>query len=661
MLVFDQLKKNDPQLRLLAMVLLAGLAVLVAGLWWVQIVHARDYRESLQTQSYRSVRIPAVRGKILDRRGAVLAESRPNYGISLYLEDLSESFRQEYQALRPRRVVTNSLSAWERWLGFDAVRTQRVKLTAAQVEALEWQARYQVGHRVVQQVAATLQQPLALNFTKFCRHYARARALPYPVVEDLDPVQIARFEEQSADILGVDLDIQTTRVYPRSNVAAHVVGYVRRSSDSMKGEDAYFSYRLPDFLGVVGIEGGFDEALRGRAGAKSVLVNNLGYRQTENVWSPAEPGHNVVLTLDLRLQVAAERALRARLGPQARAAAVVMDVNSGDVLALASSPTLDPNDFVRGFTPAEAARLNDPTLRPQINRATQENYAPGSIFKTIVGLACLDAGLNPTEALYNPGHIYVGRRYINDLAPAGEYDFRRAIAKSSNTYFISNGLRYGCIEKIVALGQRLHLGERAGLPTRQETGGNFPSLHRVRSGWFAGDTANLCIGQGEIAVTPLQMAVMTCALANGGKVLWPRLVQRVESADPTAPAPLQTIPAGRVRDHLGVRAEHLQTLREAMLAETEEGTGTRVVVPGLRICGKTGTAQVQDERGRLKSYNLWFISFAPYEQPRYAVVVMVEGVASGSGGSVCAPVAQAIYEAIQKLDADRTETLAQAR
>ncbi len=660
MLVFDQLKRDDPQLRLLAVVILGGLFLLLVGLWWVQIVNARDYRESLQTQSYRSVRIAAVRGKILDRNGAVLAESRPNYSISLYLEDLSDSFRKEYQRIRPVRVITNSLSVWQKWLGYDSVKTQRARLTKAQIDALSWQARYQVANYAVQQVAAILKQPLTLNFAKFCRHYENSRALPYGILEDLNPAQIAQFEEQSANIMGVDLETETTRVYPRSNLAAHVVGYVQRNNDSVEGEEAFYSYRLSDYRGVVGVEAGYDTELRGRAGAKSVLVNSLGYRQSENIWNPAVPGHNVVLTLDLRIQRAAEQAMRRQLGVQGRGAVVVMDVRNGDILALASLPAYDPNLFVPRISREDFARLSDPETRPQINRATQENYAPGSIFKTIVGLACLEAGLNPNRKISNPGHIYVGRRYIHDLAPPGEYDFRRALLRSSNTYFITNGLRCG-ITNIVALGHRLHLGERFGLPTRQETPGIFPSLRTVGSGWFNGDTANICIGQGRMAVTPLQMAVMTTALANGGKVFWPRLVERIESQVPTALERPVVFEEGRVRDELGVRARNLEILREAMLADTEdpEGTGRGAVVPGLRICAKTGTAQVTNERNHVIGHNLWFISYAPYEKPRHAVVVMVEG--AGTGGSTCAPVARDVYQAIQELGAGLTGSLAQAK
>ena len=659
MLVFDQLKKNNPQLRLLAMVVFGGLFVLLGGLWWVQIVNARDYQTNLETQSFRTVRLPSVRGTILDHNGNVLAENRPAYNVGLYLEDLRHQFVRAYtnEAARVRAQRAGQIAEQEKKLRRGLTKRERKQyaLNPADRNLIGQATRFAVANDLVAQISSRLRQPLSLDPTNFNRHYDTRLALPYPVLKNIDAVQVARFQEQFAGTVGVDLEIQSTRVYPFDTLASHVLGYLRRDDRSMEGEEAFFSYRLPDYRGVVGIEGGFDAQLRGRAGAKSVLVNNLGYRQTENFWSAVEPGHNVVLTLDLQIQQAAEHAMRGRLGPQARGAVVVMDVRSGDILALASSPTVNPNDFVRGFTPTEIARLNDATLRPQINRATQENYAPGSIFKTIVGLACLEAGLHEKETIYNPGHIYVGRRYIDDQAPVGEYNFHRAILKSCNTYFITNGLRCG-IANIISLGRRLHLGERSGLPTRQETPGIFPSPKDVSTGWFDGDTANICIGQGRMAVTPVQMAVMTSALANGGKVFWPRLVERIESQDPTTMETPRSFEKARLRNELGVRARNLDILREAMLADTEdpEGTGRAAVVTGLRICAKTGTAQVTDERNHIVSHNLWFISFAPYEKPRYAVVVMAEG--AGSGGGTCAPVAHDIYAAIQKLEAGTAAT-----
>ena len=223
---------------------------------------------------------------------------------------------------------------------------------------------------------------------------------------------------------------------------------------------------------------------------------------------------------------------------------------------------------------------------------------------------------------------------------------------SSNTYFITNGMKAG-IDNILRMGRRLHLGESLRLPTHQETKGIFPSSEKVHSGWSDGDTANLCIGQGYIDVTPLQMAVMTSALANGGTVLWPRLVDRIEPQDPASDETPTVFAKGVVRDHLGVSPRNLKILEDAMRDEVEEGgTGARAMVPGLQICGKTGTAQITNEKNKEVDTTTWFASFAPYGHPRYAVIVMIE---SGSFGSVtCAPIAAKIYEAILKAERSKS-------
>jgi penicillin-binding protein 2 len=666
MLIFDQLKKDDPQLRVVAVVVLGGLSLLLAGLWWVQVVSARDYQANLETQSFRTVRIPAVRGKITDRNGIALAENRPTYNVSLYLDELRSQFQKEYERIRPVKTVNTAASVWRRWLGSPTVTTQYVKLKKAQLEALGREARYFVASNVVSQVSLRLGQPLSLNPTNFERHYETRLALPCPVLTDLNPAQIALFEEQSTSPIGVDLDVQSTRFYPYDTTAAHILGHLRRDDDSQEGEEAFFSYRLPDYRGIVGVEYGFDKELRGTAGAKSVLVNNAGYRQTENVWTAAEPGRDVVLTIDLHLQQAAERALQGVFGPTTRGAAIVMDVHTGDILAMASSPTLDPNWYVRGFTHEQWQRLTG--LQAEKNLATQQNYMPGSIFKTVVGMAALEAGWDPEEIIKvlpnpaqpNKGHIRVGNHTFKDTAPPGDYNFRRALKLSCNTYFITCGLRIGP-ERIVRLAQHLHFGERAGLPTNQDVRGSFPSLPRLSSGWTDANTANLCIGQDPVWVTPIQIAVLTAAIANGGHVLWPRLVDRVLTTDPASDQSTQVLPAVRVRDHLGVSTNTLKILHEAMLADTEDpdGTGRQACVPGLRICAKTGTADVQDVHNTKIGKTTWFASFAPYENPRYAVVVMVEDGASG--GKTCAPVAHDIYAAIldwERSNASKPGTLA---
>ncbi|HVV00684.1 MAG TPA: penicillin-binding transpeptidase domain-containing protein [Verrucomicrobiae bacterium] len=655
MIFFDQLKKNEPELRIMAVVILLGLGVLACGLWWVQIVSARDYEAHLEMQSYRTVRIPAVRGKILDRHGEALAENRPVYNLDLHLDDLRKAFDTAGKAAvaERRKVLRAQAEARRKQLGRDLTKEERKQfyLSTALYDSLRAEARYSVASNVVFQIGRSLGQPLVLNQSAFEKHYRQSLAMPLTVLADLNPGQIARFEEQNAIPSGAEIEMQSVRVYPHGSTAAHIIGSVHRDDSSAEGEDAYFSYRLPDYRGQVGIEAGYDKELRGKAGVKSVVINSMGYSQTENVWEPAEAGDDVVLTIDLPLQQKAERALQSLNGQATRGAVVVMEAQTGDILAMASSPTFDPNVYVQGLTQAEWQRIMQ--LKAEKNRATQENYAPGSIFKTVVGLACLEAGLDPNKIMENTGYIYVGKRRIKDLAVPGAYDFRKALMESSNTYFISNGLSVAGIENIIRLGERLHLGERAGLRTRQETSGIFPSLKKVESeGWHDGDTANICIGQGQMAVTPLQMAVMTSAIANGGRVFWPRLVAKIQPPSPASPEPATMFATARQRDTLGVSARSLQIVKDAMRADVEEGgSGRQAAVPGLTICGKTGTAQVMDERNHVIGENTWFASFAPYENPKYAVVVMVEvGINGGSGGGTCGPVAARIYKALQERD-----------
>jgi len=654
MLIFDQLKKNDPHLRVLTLGVLLGMAVLLAGLWFVQVMSHRHYSENQKAQSFRTVRIPAIRGKILDRNGQPLAENQPSYNVSLYLDELREQFKEEWQRSQP--PMTNAhhsfgvfglkLFQWQK-------KVPAQKLTLNQRKIVAEQSRYRVVSKVVSEIGSALQEPISLDYGQFLKHYTNQPALPLLILTNLNSRQIARFQEQSAAVPGLDLEVQPNRVYPYHTSAAHVLGFLVQDNSSAVDEDAFYNFRLPDYRGVVGIEGTFDQDLRGRAGTKSVLVNSLGYRQSEYIWTAAEAGKNVVLTIDLDIQKAAETAMG-----KWRGAVVVMSPITGDILALVSTPAYDPNVYIPQITPEENRKLNDEELRPQVNRATQENYHPGSIFKIVVSLACLEAGLDPADKIINPpdptdpgrGHFMLGRRKIKDTAPAGEYDFRRAFIRSSNTYFISNGLHYG-VQKIAEIGERLHLGERTGIPTRQEVGGNCPRPQTLRKGWSPGETANLCIGQGAVDVTPLQMAVMISAIANGGNVLYPRLVQRIEPPGPLAEEATVLFPIKPPRDHLGVQPRTLRIIRDAMLADVEdkvEGTGKLAAMDGLRICSKTGTAQIKDAEGVLTDHTTWFASYAPYEtsteKPRYVVVVMVEGGASG--GTTCAPIAKEIYKEI---------------
>ena len=289
------------------------------------------------------------------------------------------------------------------------------------------------------------------------------------------------------------------------------------------------------------------------------------------------------------------------------------------------------------------------------NRAAYGTFPAGSTFKIIVALAGLESGiLNPSDVYESKGYYQLGGRGrpIRDTAGEGKFDFERAFYKSSNPYFIHYGLQIGA-ERLIEMGRRFRFGEPTGLLTRQEARGYFPLLGPPRkqdgSRWMDGDTANLSIGHGEILVTPLQMAVMVAAIANGGAILQPRLVDRIEpQANVSAENSVQ-FPASIVRSEIRVSQRTLDTLRKGMLADVEnpEGTGRRAAVSDhFKVCGKTGTAALPKES------ITWFVSYAPYENPRYAVAVVVSsGPHEGSGGGTCAPVAREIYQTIVKREA----------
>jgi penicillin-binding protein 2 len=275
--------------------------------------------------------------------------------------------------------------------------------------------------------------------------------------------------------------------------------------------------------------------------------------------------------------------------------------------------------------------------------------------------------LNPREVIYSPGFYPMPGHPIHDTAPAGEYDFDRALAQSCNFYFITNGLKPGVLPRLIALGERLHFGERTGLLPGFEGRGYFPKLADTRSSsWHTGNTANMSIGQDRLAVTPLQIAVMLSAVANGGTVLSPRLVSRIESYD--SDETILSFPDHKVRDNLGVSARSLSIVHEAMRADVErtEGTGHPAAVPGMVIAGKSGTAEVEKGGHIDKSVKVtWFGSFASMaanESPHYAVIVMVAG--GVSGGKTCAPIAHDVYVALQQMErkaSAKPAALAQAR
>jgi penicillin-binding protein 2 len=677
MLVFDQLKKDDPHLRFLAFVVMGGFLILLTGLWWVQLVSTKYFQGRLEHQSTRTVGIPAVRGRILDRNGRPLAENRPAYSVDLYLDELSKNYQTVYYK-RLGEIQTNlhlQALAKEKQSGRKLKPEEKkgFALSTQYKNQLEKQVRYEVTSDLLLGLSAKIQQPISLTQSNFEKWYDRSRMLPLPVLANLNASQIARFEEQSTTTPGVHLDVQSVRVYPDGTSGAHLLGYL--SHEDM-AEDRGRSFPAAGFAGAAGIEKIYDDQLHGEAGERMVVINNYGYRDSETIDSPSVPGQNIVLTIDADIQKAADTALERMAGQSLHGAVVVMDVRNGDILALASVPAYNPNHFIHHPEEAtwerEWSRWTNEDLQVQMDHAVQGLYPPGSIFKIVVGLAGLENGtLNPREVISSPGYFPLPDRRMKDTAPAGDYDFNRALSLSCNFYFITNGLKPGVLPRVIALGQQLHLGERTGLfPRNFESRGYFPKPDDIKSSsWHLGNTANMSIGQDRLAVTPLQVAVMISAIANGGTIFYPRIVSRIEAYD--SDEVIQTFPNHNVRDHLVVSARSLSVVREAMRDDVErpkgESTGHLAYVPGMAIYGKTGTAQVQGKSGQNeKSLQItWFGSFAsmsPDESPKYAVVAMLAG--GSSGGGTCAPIAHDVYLALQQMERKppaRPAALAQAR
>lgn len=671
MFVFDQLRSKDIPIRVMTAFILCCMLLLTVNLWRLQVASGEDYRVRQENQSVRAVRLPATRGRILDCNQQPLAVNRLRFDVHMYIDELRPLFYTHYMRLKDGR-----------------------KLRRAEQDELGRTARYQVVSNLTMQVSLRLGQPLVLDEEKFHTHYYKRRYTPMTVMQDLSPGQVARFVEQIHAVPGVDLSVNPVRTYPNGDMAFHTLGYLRLDDDPDTGDDIpfRFRYRLPDYVGVDGLEGVYDELLRGEAGAKTIRVNNISYRTSEEVWEWPESGYNIVLSLDRDIQLAAEAALQAN-GPETRGAVVVMDPRTGDLLSLVSLPGFDSNKFISGFSREEITRLNDSRLNPWLNRATGSggvSYPPGSIFKLISAVAYLEEGLiDPAEKVYNPGYFRDSKLYPNyeldDTAPPGDYDFIRAFKRSSNTYFIHHALKpNGQTDQwrqgkriLLDWGNRFRLGQKtlASLPGDlpspiRESGGYFPARDNKlkkrnqfgeKVGWAAGDVGNLCIGQGEITVTPLQMAVMTSAVANGGKVLQPRLVKRIDSQRAFGQAQNRVIPV-EVLDDLHLKPETVALMHKAMLADVadRDGSGRAARVPGMAIGGKTGTAQKKVPTGKYARSGMrlfrtdhvtWFVSFAPVESPRYAVVVMVES--GESGGTTCAPIARRIYRAIRDLERER--------
>jgi penicillin-binding protein 2 len=504
---------------------------------------------------------------------------------------------------------------------------------------------------------------LALDPQRIEEVTARAAALPpfLPLVvrEDLTWKEVSLIAVNTPDLPGLVLDAGLVREYPEGEVLAHVLGYVGPASEAEQAADPDPLLRMPEFrIGKSGIEQACDNLLRGRLGLSRFEVNALGRELRELDRREPEPGADVELTLDLELQ----RFVTARLSTELAASAVVIDVRSGGVLALASVPSFDPGVFTAGLSQALWRELRTSPRTPLVNKCIQGQYPPGSTFKMITALAALEAGvITPKYEVHCSGVTYVGARAFHcweDRHGHGRLDLVQALGRSCDVYFYDVARRTG-IDAIAAMARRFGLGEKLGINLPGEQPGLIPTTlwkkQKLGTGWHKGETLVCGIGQGFVSATPLQLAVMTARLASGRAVM-PTFIRRSDRPPPE--------PLGLASDSLEVV---LRGMREVV--HGWRGTARQVALDlsGVEMGGKTGTSQVRrmtateralgaEHRKRLEvpwleRDHALFVCFAPYREPAYAISVVVE---HGQGGAkVAGPIARDIMRKALEIERHR--------
>ena len=599
--------------RYFALAVLLGFLVVAGRLFYLQVIQGDTFFRVTSDNIVHTDLLPAVRGQIRDRKGRVMATVRPSYNVYVTPRLLT---REGFARLRAVLGMNGdeAMDVWERIGGDGADR--------------------------------------------------KAAERPILLAEDISREAMAAIET-GVDLPGVKIVSGPRRSYPMGTVAAHVLGYMNEiSADELRARKDE-GYRPGDLIGRTGIERQWDGYLRGRAGFQKIVVDRRGLPKPDihdviegPAVQPAVAGNNVILTLDADVQKSAERALR----NASAAGVVVLDVNSGRILAMVSKPNFDPNEMSGHLTPEAEQRLLADRYHPMHDKSLAETYFPGSTFKAVSAIAGLeDRLITPEDKISCHGSYDIARRRFKCTKTHGIVSLYEAIVQSCNVYFYDIGARPGMMDRLAKYGADMGLGAPTGLGLNGEEGGFIPTeawyreqkkLNPKAEGFQMGQSLNAVIGQGSTRVTLLQMVTMYAAIANGGKLWLPQVVERIESPDQKV---LEEF-APRVRRELSVSPENLALIRQGLIGVVNEPKGTAFrarIKEGVEVAGKTGTAQVrrQSHHGELSAYDqndhAWFVGFAPASKPKIAFAVLVEH--GGYGARVAAPIAREIVEAAKEL------------
>jgi penicillin-binding protein 2 len=581
----DDRRKLTLRLVVVQYLVIAGFVALAAAFWYFQVVQHVKFREMAENNHQRQLGLRAPRGVIFDRDNKVLVENRDSFVISLVREHGGD---------------------------LDQIIPQLARVVGVEPSAIRDAIRQRRG------------EPLYR---------------PVPIVEDATLAQVAAVTARRLDLPGVQVERVPARRYPADAMAAHVFGYVSEATEAQLAKDGL---RAGDIVGQAGFERVYNPLLMGQDGARRVVVNSVGreIRTLEEV-SPTG-GRRVQLTIDSDLQRAAETAFK---GMGYAGAAVVLDPNTGEVLAYASLPGYDPNAFVAGIDRAAWAALNSDDLKPLQDRAIQGRYSPGSAFKMAVAAAALEEGIITPDftVTCHGGKDFYGRVFqCWNKNGHGAVDLRHAIEQSCDVYFYTLGKMVG-VDLINKWATRLGLGVPSGIDLPNEVTGLVPSTEwkrlKLKQPWYAGETISVAIGQGQVSVTPVSMAVYMAALANGGRVVTPHLLKGVDDG-----SGWKTVPTPPAQGHAGLRPETTAVIHDGLwMVVNAGGTGGNARVAGRDVSGKTGTAQVISLEGAKRFQgrttldlrdNAWFVFFAPRDNPQIAGVVFAEHAEHGSNAAL---------------------------
>jgi penicillin-binding protein 2 len=578
-----------------------ALLVLLGRLWDLQVIHGEQMAALSENNRIRLRRVPATRGRVVDRNGKVLIDSQASFDAVLVPEDA--------------RDLPNTVEQLAHFLHQSTADTQAILNRAA-------------GRPPFQEIL---------------------------VKRNLDFDEVAALETHQLDLPGVSLRITPSRNYPYGSTLAHVLGYVGEVTQAELDRDSH--YRSGDVIGKSGLERAWEPYLRGEHGGQQVEVDALGRELRVLDEEEAIPGQTLVLTVDIDLQLAAEAALGDNAG-----AVVAIDPRNGDVLAMVSEPSFDPNLFTGGIHPELWHELTHHPRHPLNSRATQGQYPPGSTFKIIMATAALEEGIvNPFTRIHCSGSLPFGNHVFHCWRKGGHgpMNVHDALVNSCDVFFYQVGERLG-VDTIAKYAHAFGLGLPTGINLGSERTGTIPDSawkKRVfKQPWFPGETLSVAIGQGYVTATPLQMAQVAATIAVGARHR-PRLVQRVEALDGTMVKSVEPETVAR----LPVRDTVLKQVQEALVDVVAHGTGKKAALPDVVVAGKTGTSQVVAlGKDRVPASKLkwnqrdhaWFVAFAPADDPTIAIATLVEH-ADGGGGAVAAPIARQVLETYFHLQAER--------